>query len=90
MKDFFNFRTMISIYVLRVLYILGAVFLTIFGLVTIFSSVGDLIGFGGGRVLAGLGIIILGNVIWRVASEIYMVLFGIHKMMLGIEENMKG
>jgi hypothetical protein len=80
MKEFFDFRKMISNMIIKILYVLGALALTIGGIVMLFID--DLI-------LPGIGFLILGNLLWRVICEGWILLFSIHDILGSIESNTK-
>jgi len=81
MKDFFDFRKMISVQIIKILYVIGVIAITIGGIVMLF--IGDL-------ALAGLGILIIGNLLWRVICEGWILVFSIHDLLSSIESNTKG
>lgn len=78
MKDFFGFRKMVSSTLIKFIYIVGMIFLTIAGIYMLF-----------GNVLLGLGIIIIGNLLWRVVCEGWIVLFSIHDILGSVERSLK-
>lgn len=79
--DFLSFRYMITPPLVQVIYVLVAVIITIVGLLTLVSDA------PGGGPLAGLLIIIFGNLIWRVYMELVMLFFRINDGIGGIERN---
>ena len=80
-NDFFSFKNMIALRIIQVIYILGAVSITIGGLICMFTF-GGLLGF-----FIGLLIIAVGNVFWRVWCELIIIFFRINKTLNNIEAN---
>ncbi|WP_165845174.1 DUF4282 domain-containing protein [Candidatus Cryosericum terrychapinii] len=78
---FINFKTLVMFSVIKWLYILGAVVITLAGLTSMFSRVFRL--FGG--FWAGLAILILGNLSWRLTCETIIVLFRIAQGVTSID-----
>jgi len=78
-QDFLSFRKMVSMSLLKFLYIIVAVGITIGGAITLLR----------GGVWQGLIAIVIGNLIWRVVCELWILLFSIHKTLVSIEENLK-
>lgn len=71
MDEFFSFRSMISLSIIQLLYAVGALGVTIAGVVVVFSQqISD-------SVLIGLGLIVVGNLAWRLVCESAAILFGI-------------
>lgn len=81
MRDFFGFRKMISTLIIKILYVIGTLILTIGGIALPFIK-DDLI-------LPGIGALILGNLFWRIICEGWILLFSIHDILGSIESNTK-
>lgn len=96
-KDFLSFKTMITLKVIQIMYLIIAVVITIAGISTMFSG-GSSRGYGGygsgsfipGGFLGGLLIIIFGNIIWRIWCELIIVFFRINKSLNNIDDKTKG
>jgi hypothetical protein len=88
-KDFLSFRTMITLTIMQILYGVGAALITLFGLISMFRSNSEYGSYLPGGFFAGLLIIIIGNVFWRVWCEIIIVLFRINKTLTNIDANTK-
>lgn len=73
---FFSFRRMISSTLIQILYVLGAIGITIAGVIPILWA---LAAREWGGLLWGGGILILGNLLWRVLCELGIVVFSIHE-----------
>jgi hypothetical protein len=90
--DFFAFRKMISLFLSKIIYIIGMVLLTSGGLVMI------ILGLAGGEsafgrefswtfALFGLAAIFIGNLLWRLFCEYWVVFFSMHEQVVKIAEN---
>lgn len=75
---FLSFRKMVSFELIRLLYLLGVLGLTGFGVMVIV----------GGQLALGLLVIVLGNLVWRLICEGGIVLFGIHGTLVSIDRKM--
>jgi len=85
--EYFSFKKMISSTLIKIIYVIGAVLITIFGIVAMFGVLPYSSGIV--NVLWGLVILVLGNLIWRVTCEIWIVIFGIHDRLVSIESEIK-
>jgi len=85
--DFFDFRKMVSLSLMKGLYVIGMISLVITGGLAIIQDYSY--GYIGG-VSLGLLIIIGGNLVWRVVCEWWMIFFSIHEVVVKIEENTRG
>ena len=80
-KGFFSFQKMISATLIKIMYVIGLVLLTLSGIVLIIQ------GFSGDFLInlgEGLGVIIIGNLFWRMLCEGLIVIFSIHEAMVTI------
>jgi hypothetical protein len=90
-EGFLSFRRMISPSLIKLLYVLGAIGITIAGVVTIIGAIEAHRSYWGGTgvmwagIFWGIGIIVLGNLLWRVFCEGLILLFGIHDLLDSIE-----
>lgn len=86
-NEYFSFRKLISSSLIRFIYIIGAIFVTLMALAVMFGA----IPYAGGFVnfLAGIFFLVLGNLMWRVTCEVWMVFFGIHDRLSSIEVEVK-
>ncbi|MCZ7601376.1 MAG: DUF4282 domain-containing protein [Melioribacteraceae bacterium] len=75
MQEFFEFKTMVSSILIKVLYVLGVLVVTIYGIISLFS----------GSFMMGLGTIIFGNLFWRLFCEGIIVVFSIHDRLSSID-----
>lgn len=81
--DYFSFKAMISLGIIQVIYIIGAIFMTIAGLVWLFTGLG--LGITGHFL--GLLLLTVGNIIWRVWCELLIIFFRINQTLNNIEYN---
>lgn len=83
---FFSFRTMVSRTLIQFIYILGAFGLSIYGIILIANATKS--HGAGGLVVTGLGILLLGNLVWRIICEAWILLFNIHDVLVSIERKL--
>lgn len=76
MLEFIEFKTMVSSLLIKILYVLGVIVITIYGLISLFS----------GSFLIGLGTIIFGNLFWRLFCESIIVVFSIHDELVSMNQ----
>jgi hypothetical protein len=81
MEDYFSFRTMVSSTIIKIVYTLGALGLTGAGL--FFLSRNNNQGF-----LKGIGLLIIGNLLWRLICEGFILAFSIHDRLVEIREQL--
>ena len=79
MLEFLEFKTMVSSILIKILYALGVIVITIYGIISLF----------GDSFLAGLGMIIFGNLFWRLICEGIIVIFSIHDEVVAINQKTK-
>jgi hypothetical protein len=79
--DFFAFRTMVSHGLLKVVYLLGFLALT---LSAVLSGLN-----GANGYLNGLLILVVGNVLWRVFCEWLILFFSMHERLASIERELR-
>jgi hypothetical protein len=82
-SDFVNFRYLITPGFITVIYVVGAVLITIAALAAAGTS-------GSGGVLAGLLWFVFGNLWWRIVLEFVMVLFRINDSLASIDRRGRG
>lgn len=97
LTDFLQFKRMITLQVIPLLYAIVAIIITLASLVMMFSGGGNRYndGFGGGSAfslmpggfLGGLIFLVLGNIFWRMWCEFILVLFRINKNIQDVERN---
>ncbi|MFN4314021.1 MAG: DUF4282 domain-containing protein [Chitinophagaceae bacterium] len=90
MGDFFSFKSMITLRIIQVVYILVAALITLGGLMIMFK--GEERGYRDvslmpGGFMGGLLVLIFGNLIWRIWCELLVVFFTINRSLNSIEKN---
>ena len=78
MNNFLSFKTMITPFIIRILFLIGVVLCVIIGIVTIGSGMyagGDAIWIA---LLTGIGTIVGGPIVCRIYAELLIILFQIH------------
>lgn len=81
MAEFFNFNKLISATIIKILYVLGLIGITITGILMAQDE---------DTVLAGIGLVILGNLVWRVICENIILMFSLHKNVAAINNTISG
>ena len=79
MIDYFNFKNMISNSLVKILYFLGFIGLTL-------SGVGLI---GNGEVEIGLSLLVFGNLFWRLFCEGIIIVFSIHENLVSISKDLE-
>lgn len=77
-SGFLSFQRMISVELIRGVYVLGALGLTVFGVTVILD----------GRLATGLLLIVGGNILWRLVCESGILLFSIHERLVSIDKKL--
>ncbi len=98
---FFSFRTLISPIVIKIIYVLGMLALTIGGIVMIMMGL-DVMGLGAEKlnifgkqisfnkqILIGVALIVLGNIGWRLVCEGWILFFRMRDILGSIERHLK-
>ena len=85
LNEFLAFRYLITPGLVTVIYVIGAVFITLGALVLPASG-----GQGGAGIIAGVLVLVFGNLYWRVILEFIMVLFRINDSLASIERHGRG
>ena len=86
---FFSFRTMISTTLIKIIYVLGMIGLTIFGIVMIGQATQSGYGSVNNALLIGIAVIVLGNMLWRLICEWWILLFSMYDILGSIEKELK-
>jgi hypothetical protein len=89
--DFLNFKLYITTTFMKIIYVIGAILITLGSLLLMvgFSAplyYGYSLGFGG--ALAGLALLIFGNIGWRLVCEAIVVVFSIHEKLISIDNKL--
>jgi len=93
-SDFFNFRIFISTKVIKLIYVLGVIILTIIAILIAFAPDYRFISHDEDeqvpfKLLIALILIFLFNLIWRVSCEFTILFFSMHEILASIEKNFK-
>jgi hypothetical protein len=91
-KEFISFRQMIALKIIQILYIVVAILITLFALMTMFKGGGSDMYSSSiipGGFFSGVLILIFGNLGWRIYCELMIVLFRMNKSLSEIENNTK-
>jgi len=88
MRRFLNFQIMVSSWVLKIIYILGAIVITLGGIILFFVVLFK----GGIYILLSFAVlisIVICNLIWRVLCELWILFFSMHDSIVLIEESIR-
>jgi len=94
MAGYFSFNKMITTSFVKVIYLFGSIALTAAGLaLTTWAGLGlyhaNISSQIGWRYVAiGAGTVIVGNLVWRIVCELWIVLFNIHARLASIDDAM--
>jgi hypothetical protein len=75
--EFFSFHEMVSMSILKIVYALGMVALTVVGIAMFFTGSNT-------NLMIGLALIFIGNLVWRIICEGIILLFSIHELLSSI------
>ena len=89
MKDFLDFKQMITPMFIRIIFIIGVVLSVISGLVMIVTGAQSKFG-GGAQVLFGVLYIFLGPLVCRIYCELLIVIFRILDELTAIRQHLAG
>lgn len=73
--EFFSFRKMVSATILKFVYVMGLIAITVGGIAKVFSE-----------PLNAIGIIVIGNLFWRIFCESLILLFSIQQELFKINQ----
>jgi hypothetical protein len=90
MSEYFSFKKFITTGFIMVIYILGAIAITIVSILLMLNSGTNLLGVSGIGVVIGLVLLIVGNLFWRVLCEYLVVQFRIFTELVEINKTLKG
>lgn len=77
-SDFLSFRYLITPTFITVIYVIGAVLITLSGAATLLGS-------GPGAAVSGIVVLVVGNLWWRIILEFVMVLFRMNSALQSID-----
>ncbi|MBX3331662.1 MAG: DUF4282 domain-containing protein [Nitrospira sp.] len=90
--EYFAFRELVTPQLIKVVYIVGACFITAAGLLSIVSPE-TLNEYDAGPILSRLGgifVLLVGNLVWRMMCEGAILLFSLHELLVSIDTRTKG
>jgi hypothetical protein len=90
MSAYFSFKKFITTGFIMVIYILGAIAVTIVSILLMLNSGTNVLGLSGVGVVLGLLLLIFGNLFWRVLCEYLVVQFRIFTELVEINKTLKG
>ena len=77
LDEFLSFRKLITPVIIKIVYLLGVAGVILFGLFMMFNRIHSFVQFLV-QLLIGIGIIIFGNISWRITCEAMLVIFNIY------------
>jgi len=90
--EYFAFRELVTPQLIKVVYIVGACFITAAGLLSILSpetlneyAVGPVL-----SRLSGILVLLVGNLVWRMMCEGAILLFSLHELLVSIDSRARG
>jgi hypothetical protein len=81
-NDFISFRYLITPTFITVIYVIGAVLITLGSLASLTQ--------GAGGIISGVILFLVGNLLWRIYTEFVMVLFRINDSLQSIDRRGRG
>lgn len=87
-KNYISFRTMITTGVLKVLYVIGLLINTFGGIGVFIVGMGNVYGDNDYYFLTGLGMLTLGNLVWRILCEFLILQFRMVNSISNMENEM--
>jgi hypothetical protein len=85
--EYFAFRELVTPQLIKVIYIVGACFITAAGILSILSPE-TLNEYEAGPILTRLGgilVLLVGNLVWRMMCEGAILLFSLHELLVSID-----
>lgn len=88
LSEFLSFKKMITLQIIQIVYLVGAILLTLASLAMMFGgSSSDYGSLMPGGFVTGLIFLVCGNILWRVYCELIIIFFRINKTLGDIEKN---
>ncbi|HSA87352.1 MAG TPA: DUF4282 domain-containing protein [Nitrospira sp.] len=85
--EYFAFRELVTPQLIKVVYIVGALFITAAGILSIVSP-DTLEEYEAGPIvirLGGIAVLLIGNLVWRMMCEGAILLFSLHELLVSID-----
>lgn len=86
-SEYFAFRELVTPQLIKVVYLVGACFITAAGLLSIVSP-DALDEYAAGPIatrLGGIAVLLIGNLMWRMMCEGAILLFSLHELLVSID-----
>ncbi|WP_175304630.1 DUF4282 domain-containing protein [Candidatus Nitrospira nitrificans] len=86
-SEYFAFRELVTPQLIKVVYLVGACFITAAGLLSIVSP-DALAEYAAGPIatrLGGIVVLLIGNLMWRMMCEGAILLFSLHELLVSID-----
>jgi hypothetical protein len=83
--DFFGFRALVTPALIKALYAVGAVMVTL-GSIPVGMAAASSAGDDGAGFLAGLAYFVIANLVWRVCCELLIIIFSIHDRLVELTD----
>jgi len=80
-SGFFSFKKMISLPLIKILYVIGIFVITIGSIVMIVDDED--------KLLFGIAVIVIGNLLWRILCEGWIIIFNLHDTTVSILNELK-
>ena len=96
-SGYFSFRNLVSNSLIKIIYVFGMIGITIAGMNTLQEGVrgsGKIVMVGlaiigsGKIIMVGLAIVVIGNLLWRIVCEGWILLFSMHEILSSIEKKL--
>lgn len=87
LSEFLSFKKMITLQIIQIVYIVGAILITLSSLAMMFGGSSDYGSMMPGGFVPGLIFLVCGNILWRVYCELVIIFFRINKTLGDIEKN---
>ena len=85
---YFSFRKMISVTLIKILFVVFMIAITLSGIVMIFKGT-DIDHGGDALIYGGIALLIFGNLFWRIICEGWIVIFSLHETTVSILNELK-
>lgn len=100
---FFSFRTLVSTSIIKAVYLIGAVILSLFGMLELLVGTFKLIGrefpdpvvqrMTQGepliQLMIGIFVLVFGNLCWRFVCEVWILFFSMHELLASIDKSLR-
>ncbi|RJO67503.1 MAG: DUF4282 domain-containing protein [Myxococcales bacterium] len=84
-ESFWGFRKLVSLSLIKIIYVLVAVLGSLVGFLAVLWSAGEM---RFGAAVGGLISLVVGNLVWRILCEGMIVVFSIHETLVSIDKKL--